>query len=167
MNTNLKGLSKFCYLLKENVIFEEIQNIIKNFELIATVFSNGKYILKFLDFNNNAINLTIDYDSIHITKIYNNVFSNITINSNYLLKKTDIEKREKGVIITKTKKLFDSTEKYSNQIVLTDLIEDRYAFSYENLNSLINYKNSKFLNFDELFTKIRQAELCFDFFKKK
>ena len=111
MNTNLKGLSKFCYLLKENVIFEEIQNIIKNFELIATVFSNGKYILKFLDFNNNAINLTIDYDSIHITKIYNNVFSNITINSNYLLKKTDIEKREKGVIITKTKKLFDSTEK--------------------------------------------------------
>lgn len=160
---NLSKFSKFCFLLRENAILEELQNIIKNYELIFTVFNKGKYILKFLDSSNNTINLTIDYDSIHLTKICNNCFSNITINNNYLLKKTNLEKREKGIIITETKKLFDYTDKYTKQIVLTDLIEDRYAFSYKKLDPLINCKNCKLLNFEELFSKIKQAKLCFAF----
>lgn len=160
-NINLKEISKYCYLLKEDAISEEIKQIINNYELIVTIFSNGKYILKFLDENDNTINLIIDADSIHITKVENDSFTSVTINNSLLLKQTNIEKRKKGIIITENRKIFERTKKYGNRLVLTDLIEDRYVFSDKKLDNLLAYSNSRNLSFEELFSRIKHTELCY------
>lgn len=94
----------------------------------------------------------IDYlDAHHIfkcSKYHHDIYESFCLVDNHIIQ-NKIEKREKGIIYTKIKKTFGKSFRFQGQTVLTDLVENRYAYRFQDLENMIGI-DGKNLSFDDI-----------------
>ena len=154
-NNQLKKAYSFCFLLKNEAIMEEINNLIKGYNVDSVVFNNDQYVIKFSDKKKNAISMIIDSDSIHVTRNEDNVFSNIAFYDTQVMRQSDIEKRDKGLIYTETCKRFARSKKFNNSSVLTDLEQESYTFSADSINTILNDNDYRQVDSNQIFIRLK------------
>ena len=152
----LKKTAKIFPLLKSACIEEEIFKNIEGFELTKSLKQNNGLIL-FFEKNTNKITIFVQPNSIILTKNLNNLVEEITINTNLILNDRTIEKRPQGLIYTKIQKQFSNSKTF-NEIVLSDLIEQRYTLTTNKLYSLYKDFNTQKKSLENLLSVIKSAE---------
>lgn len=154
-NNQLKKAFSSCFLLKNEAIMEEINNLIKGYIVDSVVCNNEQYVIKMSDKNKNTISMVIDSDSIHVTRNENGVFSNIAFYDTQVMRQADIEKRDKGLIYTETCKRFARSRKFNNSSVLTDLEQESYTFSADTINTILNDKDYREVDSNQIFIRLK------------
>ena len=154
-NNQLKKAFSSCFLLKNEAIMEEINTLIKGYIVDSVVCNNEQYVIKMSDKNKNTISMVIDSDSIHVTRNENGVFSNIAFYDTQVMRQTDIEKRDKGLIYTETCKRFARSRKFNNSSVLTDLEQESYTFSADTINTILNDKDYREVDSNQIFIRLK------------
>ena len=154
-NNQLKKAYSFCFLLKNEAIMEEINNLVEGYNVDSVVFNNDQYIIKFSDKKKNIIIMIIDSDSIHVTRNEDNVFSNIAFYDTQVMRQSDIEKRDKGLIYTETCKRFARSRKFNNSSVLTDLEQESYTFSADSINTILNDNDYRQVDSNQIFIRLK------------
>ena len=137
-NDQLQRAYKFCFLLKNEAIKYEIENYLNGYFLNDIKLQNGKFECYFFNEQNDKISLSISPSEIHLYKHKDNELSRITIREDQILEEIKVEKRKKGVIYTEIKKRFAKSNRFQNNTVLVDLIEDTYVFSKDKINKIID-----------------------------
>lgn len=154
-NNQLKKAYSYCFLLKNEAIMKEIESLTAGYKVNSVNFKDDHYTISFSDSKNNTISMVIDNDSVHITRMENNVFSNIAIYDTQVMRQSDIEKREKGLIYTETCKRFARSKKFNNESVLTDLEQERYTFSADTINTILNGIDYKEADLNQIFIRLK------------
>lgn len=154
-NNQLKKAYSSCFLLKNEAIMEEVNNLVQGYIVDSINSNNGQYAIRFSDKNKNTISMIIDKDSIHVTRNENNVFSNIAFYDTQVMRQTDIEKRDKGLIYTETCKRFARSKKFNNNSVLTDLEQESYTFSADTINTILNGKDFRNVDSNQIFIRLK------------
>lgn len=154
-NNQLKKAYSYCFLLKNEAIMEEINNITFGYKVDVVNFTDGHYTVKFSNGNNNDLIMVIDSDNIHITRMENNVFSNIAFFDTQVMRQSDIERRDKGLIYTETCKRFARSKKFDNKSVLVDLEQERYTFSADTINTILNGIDYKDADLNQIFIRLK------------
>lgn len=154
-NNQLKKAYSYCFLLKNEAIMEEINNITSGYKVDVVNFTDGHYTVKFSNGNNNGLIMVIDSDNIHITRMENNVFSNIAFFDTQVMRQSDIERRDKGLIYTETCKRFARSRKFDNKSVLVDLEQEKYTFSADTINTILNGIDYKNADFNQIFIRLK------------
>lgn len=154
-NNQLKKAFNSCFLLKNEAIMEEINSLIKEYNVDSISSNNEQYVIKFSDKNKNTISMIIDNDSVHVTRNENGVFSNIAFYDTQVMRQTDIEKRDKGLIYTETCKRFARSRKFNNCSVLTDLEQESYTFSADTINTILNDKDYREVDSNQIFIRLK------------
>ncbi len=147
-NLNINKAYKFCKLLKIECIKQEIEEITKDYTLDKMELKNGEWICSFHKDNGEAIILCISFNNIHLMKYRSNFIERVEIDEKLLLTDRSIDKRENGVVYSVIQKQFMPSVRFKNEIALTDLTEQRYTFTKNNFENLID-------NFD--FNNIRMS----------
>jgi len=135
---DLNSIYRFCKLLKADSIKAEIDEHIKGCSLNSIERKNGVWNCFFESENDKNIYLKISDDNIGIIKSSNNTFERISIDVSLLLSHRIIEKRPDGIIYSVIFKQFLPSGRFKNELVLTDMTEDRYVFTKTNLEKLMD-----------------------------
>lgn len=154
-NNQLKKAYSYCFLLKNEAIMKEVESLTTGYKVNSINFKDDHYTISFLDDKNNTINMVVANDSIHISRMEDNVFSNIAIYDTQVMRQTDIEKREKGLIYTETCKRFARSRRFNNEAVLVDLEEERYTFSSDTINTILNGIDYKEADLNQIFIRLK------------
>ena len=112
---------KFCSVLKNDAIKEEIDNNLSGYYLDNIELHRGMFECEFLDNNGNSINFSIGTNVIQLYKYENDILSGISVMEDQVLRQVDVEKRSKGVIFTEIEKYFSNSPRFSNKVVLVDM----------------------------------------------
>ena len=132
MEIELDRAYKFCYLLHIDIIKNELANIIKGFELISGKKNNGGWEFTFKN-ELEQLNLYMTHNEISIYRKGVNYYQFINLNKLMLMQEYKVEKREKGIFYQMIKKQFSQVNVFDNDIILTDLMEDRFILTEEDL----------------------------------
>lgn len=136
-NSKLMYFFKFCRLLENDGIRKEIEEQLKGYSLEVTYQDERGLHGIFAGNDNTKIILTFCRYEICLSKQSNNMVEEIYADESLLLSHKIIEKCSNGVIYSNIYKNFNSNK----DAVLRYLIESRYAFTKDNLESY-------FTNFD-------------------
>ena len=136
MEIELDRAYRFCYLLHIDIIKNELANIIKGFELISGKKNNGGWEFTFKK-DLEQLNLYMTHNEISIYRKGVNYYQFINLNKLMLMQEYKVEKREKGIIYQMIKKQFSQVSVFDNDIILTDLMEDRFILTEEDLIKMI------------------------------
>lgn len=145
-NSKLMYFFKFCRLLENDGIRKEVEEQLKGYSLEVTYQDERGLHGIFIGNDNKKIILTFCRYEICLSKQSNNMVELIDIDKSLVLSHKIIEKRPNGVIYSNIYKNFN----FNKDAVLRYLIESRYAFTKENLESY-------FTNFD--FEKMNMRSL--------
>lgn len=157
-NSRLEMAYKFCSLLKNEAIKEEIKNNIIGYDLVEIEFRRSQFECTFLDKNKNTINLTLNPNMLSLIKHENGTLSRVSVMEDEILRQVDVEKRRDGVIFTEIEKQFSISECFRNKSVLVDLCEKRYVF--KNDNFLFNNDDIKNWTLMRLLFKFSSASIA-------
>ncbi len=91
------------------------------------------------------------------SKYRHNIYDFLRLADNHIFQ-NKIEIREEGIIYTKIKKTFSKSFRFKNQTILTDLIENRYVYSFQDLENMLGI-NGKNLDFYDLYNLFIQNEI--------
>ena len=154
-NNQLKKTYSSCFLLKNKAIMEEVNNLVEGYKVDSINSNNSQYVVRFSDKNKNTITMIIDNGSIHVTRFENNVYSNISIFDTQVMRQSDIEKRDKGLVYTETCKRFARSRKFNNSPVLTDLEQENYTFSADTINTILNGNDYKQVEPNQILIRLK------------
>lgn len=157
--SRLESAYRFCFLLKNEAIKNEIDNFLVGYSLKDIKLQNGKFECEFTNDNNSTISLTLSPREIHLHRYNDNLLSSVTIREDQILRQVDVEKRENGVIYKEIKKQFTPSNRFKNKNVLVDLIEDSYVFSKDKINIIIEKGNFNDVRLMYILLKIKKASL--------
>ena len=129
---------QFSKLLKIDSIKEEIENNLNGYTLENVEFKNGEWTCSYVNENDNHLCLTISLNNISLLKTTDNKVERIAIDQDLTLSHRTIDKRDKGLIYVIIEKQFSSSKQFKNKIELADLMERRYTFTKENIESLMD-----------------------------
>jgi len=156
-NWRLEKAFEFCKILQVESIKNEINDLIKSCTLNDIKLENRTWNCRFSDKNDNYISLNLSRDKIYITKSTDDTKEIIFINDNHESISRKIEKRENGIVYEITKKDYDFSKRFNNKIVLTDIENERYIFTNNNLEKLnINSNNTSLAGFLIKFRKLER-----------
>ena len=158
MQNKLNLAYKASKLFKNEIIKNEIEQNLYGYSLKNVEFKNGEQVCSYTNEIDNYIILRISFGNINIQKYTNNKVERITIDKNLVLSHRIIDKRGNGLIYSIIKKQFAPSERFNNQTLLVDLIEQRYTLTKENIESLmdnINFGNDRLMQF---LLKLRMLE---------
>jgi len=158
MQNKLNLAYKASKLFKNEIIKNEIEQNLYGYSLKNVEFKNGEWVCSYTNEIDNYIILRISFGNINIQKYTNNKVERITIDKNLVLSHRIIDKRGNGLIYSIIKKQFAPSERFNNQTLLVDLIEQRYTLTKENIESLmdnINFDNDRLMHF---LLKLRMLE---------
>ena len=136
-NFEFKKVYEFCKLLENEGIRKEIEEQIEGYSLEGTYKDVESMWYVFMGADDKKVLLTFFRNRIGLSKQSNNMVEEIYADESLLLSHKIIEKRPNGVIYSNIYKNFNSNK----DAVLRYLIESRYVFTKENLESY-------FTNFD-------------------
>lgn len=136
-NFDFKKVYEFCKLLENDGIRKEIEEQIEGYSLEGIYKDVESMWYVFMGADDKKILLTFFRNRIALSKQSNNMVEGIYADESLLLSHKIIEKRPNGVIYSNIYKNFNSNK----DAVLRYLIESRYAFTKDNLESY-------FTNFD-------------------
>ena len=158
-NNQLDSAYSFCILLKNDAIKKEIENCLTGYSLDDIKFKNGQFKCTFSDKFKNTISLFLRPRMIHLIKYNNNILSSINIMEDQVLRQSNIEKRNNGIIYTEIQKQFSTSSYFKNQNVLVDLWENRYVFSRENINKIISKSDYENVTLMYILLKLKSTSL--------
>ncbi len=143
LDKKLEMAYKCCEPLKVECIKKELNTQLEGYKLENIERQNGEWTVYFKYQNEARIMLSISFNKFSIMKnIYNKV-EKITVDKDMLLTDRVVDKRQNGIIYSIIKKQFALSSRF-NQIVLTDLDEQRFTITREKIKSLL--KNIDFNN---------------------
>ncbi len=106
----------------------------------------------------------LDYINKHqifsASKYRHNIYEYFCLVDNHIIQ-NKIEKREEGIIYTKIKKTFGKSFRFPEQTVLTDLVENRYVYRFQDLENLLGI-DGKNLSFDDFYSLFIQSDILED-----
>ena len=132
MEIELERAYKICYLLHVDIIKNEIASMIKGHKLVKGLRTNGTWEFTFKN-DLDEINLDITHNEISIRCTSKDYYQFITINKLMLMKEYKLEKRTNGFIFRMLKKQYSQVSIFANDIILTDLMEDRFVLTKEDI----------------------------------
>ena len=152
---------KCCKPLKVECIKKELDAQLEGYTFKSIERQNGEWTICFEGPNEAHIMLSISFDKFSITKNTDSKTERISIDDNMLLTDRIIDKRQNGVVYSIIQKQFAPSSRF-NQIVLTDLVEQRFTLTRERINS--SFKNVDFDNIrlTNLLLKLRMLESKID-----
>ena len=166
---NLDQVYRYSTLLNIKCIKKEFEEFIKGFTIKKIKReTSGYWICHFENENGESLILYIVGmgNNIILTKWKDNLFERVSINRNLFLVHEVIEKRPNGIISSIIKKEFDFSDKYKNASILVDLVEQRFVFSREKLESLLDncdFDNTKMILFVLMLSSSSKKSKC-DYF---
>ena len=160
-NKKLKIAYKYCKPLRVECIKQELEEQLEGYNFKSIERKNGKWATCFEDWNGNHINLFISSTSFSILKTTSIRIDRITIDKKLLLTHRVVDKRPNGAVYSIIKKQFASSSNF-NKIVLTGLIEQRFALTRNKINSLCKEVDFDNLDLTYLFLKLRELETKID-----
>lgn len=150
-NSRLMYFFKFCRLLENDGIRKEVEEQLKGYSLeVAYQDERGLHGI-FIGNDNKKIILTFCRYEICLSKQSNNMVELIDIDKSLVLSHKIIEKRPNGVIYSNIYKNFN----FNKDAVLRYLIESRYAFTKENLESYFTNFDFGKMNMRLLMTRLK------------
>lgn len=135
IQNDINKIINYCTLAKNETIKSEILKLIDGYKLYDMKSLEGIITCFFKDNNNNKMELTIKEDSFEIFKNSQVKQELITIDSNLDMIEKTLERRPKGVKFSVVSKSFRESSIYKNRTTLSHLIEQRYTFTDDTLNS--------------------------------
>lgn len=151
---------KFCSVLKNDAIKEEIDNALMGYDLDKIELHRGMFECEFFNNNGNSINFSIGPNMIQLYRYENDILSRFSVMEDQVLRQVDVDKRSGGVIFTEIEKYFSNSSRFSNKVVLVDLYEKRYVFKNDNI--LFMNDNLEKFTLMRLLLKFRSASLGLD-----
>ena len=150
-NSRLMYFFKFCRLLENDGIRKEVEEQLKGYSLEVTYQDERGLHGIFTGNDNTKIILTFCRYEICLSKQSNNMVELIDIDKSLVLSHKIIEKRPNGVIYSNIYKNFNSNK----DAVLRYLIESRYVFTKENLESYFTNFDFEKMNMRLLMTRLK------------
>ena len=129
--------------MKIECIQKELDTQLDGYTFISMEMQNGEWTVYFEGVNEANIMLSISSNKLSIMKNSDNKIERIVIDEDMSLTDRVIDKRQNGIIYSVIQKQFAPSSRF-NQIVLTDLVEQRFTLTRERINSLL--KNVDFDN---------------------
>ncbi len=154
---NLELAYKYCKLLKIECIKKELEAQLEGYTLKSIERKTGEWTVCFENLNGEHIILSISSDSFSLLKITATRIEGIAIDENMLLTNRVIDKRQNGVVYSIIQKQFAPSSRF-NQIVLTDLVEQRFTITREKINSLLESIDFDNIRLTNLLLKLRMLE---------
>ena len=172
-NNPLDKMYHYCNLLKNKCLTREIKeyltgyvvevtdnklktneiNLINNLgNRIEIIFMNNYFSMKKI--NKNSVEKTIIYPYEHTT--------DQVPYSSLLMQQRIIEKRENGLLVKELEKHYNRSPKYNNEIILTDLTEERYTYTKESAQKLFKDLSFEKITPEYFLLKTEQLEICFN-----
>ena len=153
---------KYCGLMKYKVISDEVESYISGYTHISTDRGVNCFVSHFEDKDGNRVVLTTSRDGILLFVHKNNFIERVRIDSNLFFTSNSLEKRSNGVIYTNVDKQFGISKRFNNEVVLTDLVENRYCVKRDKLDTLMSevpeYSFDDF-RFSPVLLKLRELDL--------
>lgn len=148
---------KCCKPLKVECIKKELDAQLEDYVFKNIERKNGEWTVCFEGPNEAHIMLSISFNKLSIMKNTDSKAERIAIDENMLLTDRVIDKRQDGIVYSLIQKQFAPSSRF-NQVVLTDLVEQRFTLTKERINSLlknVDFDNSRLTN---LLLKLRMLE---------
>lgn len=169
---DLEKVYKFSKLLKIECIKKEVENFIKDFTIKNIKLNNGSWECSFENGKGEYLSLDIGVtgNTITMSKYKDNLVERVKIDENLIMAHEIIEKRPNGIIYSIINKKFDLSNRFKNEFVLVDLVEQRLVFSKNSLERLtdnLDFDNTRLgtylLKFKMLRSKLELNKEC-DYF---
>lgn len=155
----LESAYRFCFLLLNEAIKEEIDNCLVGYSLDDIKLQNGKFECEFFGKNNSTISLSLSQKEIQLYRYKDNKLSSITIKEDQILRQVDVERRPDGIIFTELHKQFAPSSRFNNKNVLVDLIEDSYVFSEDKIKGIIDKEDFRDVRLMYILLKIKRVSI--------
>ena len=149
-----KKIYEFCKLLENDGIRKEIEEQIEGYSLEETYRNWSGLWFIFMGTDNKKIILTVFNNRIRLSKQSNNMVGKIYVDESLILSHQIIEKRPNGVIYSNICKNFNSNK----DAVLRYLIENRYVFTKETLESYFTNFDFEKMDMKSLMTKLTMTQ---------
>jgi len=148
---------KCCKPLKVECIKIELDAQLEGYTFKSIERQNGEWTVCFEGLNEAHIMLSISFNKLSIMKNNNSKAERIAIDENMLLTDRVIDKRQNGIIYSIIQKQFTPSSRF-NQIVLTDLVEQRFTLTRERINSSLKNVDFDNIRLTNLLLKLRMLE---------
>ncbi len=156
-DTKLEMAYKCCKPLKVECIKKELEAQLEGYTFKSIERETGEWTVCFENLNGDCINLSILLDSFSVLKTTATRIERITIDEDLLLTHRTLDKRQNGIVYSIIHKQFAQSSRFK-KFVLTDLVEQRFTFTRDKINSLsknIDFDNTRLVS---LFLKLRMLE---------
>ncbi len=157
IDKKLEMAYKCCKPLKVKCIKKELDTQLEGFTFRSIERQNGEWIICFEGSNESHIMLSISFNKLSIMKNTDSKAERIAIDENLLLTDRVIDKRQNGIVYLIIQKQFAPSDRF-NQIVLTDLVEQRFTFTREKINSSVKNVDFDNIRLTNLLLKLRMLE---------
>ena len=148
---------KYCKPLKVECIKKELDTQLEGYAFKSIERQNGEWTACFERPNEAHIMLSISFNKLSIMKNTDSKTERIAIDENLLLTDRVIDKRENGIVYSIIQKQFAPSSRF-NQIVLTDLVEQRFTLTRDRLNSSLKNVDFDNIRLTSLLLKLRMLE---------
>jgi len=155
---NINRIYRFCDLLKEEVIKQEIEEIAKGYTLKSIDKNDIKFTCILKNDNDEIIKLLIGKNEIRVIKKEKYSFEYMVIDENLLLINRTIEKRPKGFIYSILEKKFSANNRFKEQAVLVDLLEESFSLTKESVSAITNQIDFEKDDLKKVITKFMYIE---------
>ena len=136
----LKKTTRFCILLRNECIRNDMNDYLKGYEIVNIEKTKDFYDCE-LEKDNETIALHIGLDFLRITKKSKHYIDKIVIKNDGKWYKRRLEKRNQGFVVTDITKEYGISKRFNNAPVLTDLTEERYILSNENMKQMLSIED--------------------------
>ena len=148
---------KYCKLLKVECIKKELDAQLEGYKFENIEWKNSEWTVHYKDQNKAYIILSISFNKFSIMKNTDHQAERISIDENMLLTDRIIDKRQNGVIYSIVQKQFTPSSRF-NQIVLADLIEQRFTITREKIKNLLKSVDFDSIGLTNLLLKLKMLE---------
>jgi len=135
-----KKTTRFCILLRNDCIRKDVNDYLKEYEIVNIEKTKDFYDCE-LEKDNETIALHIGLDFLRITKISKHYIDKIVIKNDGKWYQRRLEKRNQGFVVTDITKEYGISKRFNNAPVLTDLTEERYVLTNENMKKMLGIQN--------------------------
>ena len=165
----LEMVINYCKPLRNECIRKDFDAQLEGYTYKSVVReADNEWIAYFEGVNGSRIRLTISPNEFSMLKMTETTNERIALEENFVITHELLDRRENGIVYSKIQKQFTHSNRFK-QLVLTDLVEQRFTFTEAKINSLYRnvnlFEETDFdkLGFDELFIKIGILDYLIDF----
>ncbi len=148
---------KCCKPLKVECIKKELEMYLEGYTFKSIERQNGEWTVYFEGANEDNVMLSISFNNLRIMIDNDRKTERIAIDKNMLLTDRIIDKRQHGIVYSIIQKQFGSSNRFK-QIVLTDLVEQRFTLTRDRINSLLKNADFDNIRLSNLLLKLRMLE---------